>query len=395
MKTIFFIAISAAAAWAQTASYGTTAQPGAVFNLQAAGRTAPVKTGTLAQRPAACTAGDLYFATDGPGQRKLQLCAATDTWTAVAYEQGAGVPGSACAAGDLFFRTDATAGQNLYGCTAVNTWTQLGGSGGGGGYATIQKDGTAVAQRTVANFAGRGVAVDDSASTTRIQIGNPATTYFSREDMDGRLGDSTSGWGAWRWKSSDGFNVTGGYAQDANHPGTLDLTANNGTRWMSPEQSGHAWFSPASAYEMLWLVNPLGYASSDTTFRFGVGSGLGDPPAHFVGFETLDTDAGALYGVHKNSGTVTRTAGAVTTGLTQGAWSWCYLKRTGPGAVTFKCAATLAAAIDTASGAQQVTAAGDVSGNTTWTPFVQVKSTTANNRRVSVDYVDLKIAVAR
>jgi hypothetical protein len=61
---------------------GTTDASGAAHTI-------PSKVGTVATRPAACTVGEQYFATDG------------------------------------------TAGQNLYFCTAANTWTLMSGGGGG------------------------------------------------------------------------------------------------------------------------------------------------------------------------------------------------------------------------------------------------------------------------
>jgi len=57
--------------------------------------------------------------------RRYAYATATNTWTAIAYDQGTQLAGT-CATGMIFFKTDATAGQNLYYCTATNTWTQQG-----------------------------------------------------------------------------------------------------------------------------------------------------------------------------------------------------------------------------------------------------------------------------
>jgi hypothetical protein len=40
-----------------------------------------VKTGLVAERPAACSVGELYFATDGTAGKNLHFCTATNTWT--------------------------------------------------------------------------------------------------------------------------------------------------------------------------------------------------------------------------------------------------------------------------------------------------------------------------
>ena len=94
--------------------------------------TFPVSVGSLANLPATCNVGQMYFATDGATGRNLQSCLATNTWRAVGYQEGttAGLP-AVCAVGDLYFSTDAPAGSNLYGCGAANVWTRIGGASGG------------------------------------------------------------------------------------------------------------------------------------------------------------------------------------------------------------------------------------------------------------------------
>lgn len=64
----------------------------AVFDMSGAAHTQPALKGTIAGKPATCTQGEVYFA------------------------------------------TDATAGQNWFFCTATNTWTQQLNSGGGTGF---------------------------------------------------------------------------------------------------------------------------------------------------------------------------------------------------------------------------------------------------------------------
>ena len=89
--------------------------------------TSPVQVGLTAGLPAACTTGQMYFATDGTSGRQLQTCSATNTWTVVAYSQGAANP-AACSVGQIYFNTNAAAGENLYLCTAANTWSQISGA---------------------------------------------------------------------------------------------------------------------------------------------------------------------------------------------------------------------------------------------------------------------------
>jgi len=89
--------------------------------------TIPVQVGTMASIPAACAAGQLYFASDGVPGRQLQTCSATNTWTAEAYAQGASLP-AMCSVGQAFFNTGSPAGLNLYLCSGANTWTQMTGA---------------------------------------------------------------------------------------------------------------------------------------------------------------------------------------------------------------------------------------------------------------------------
>ena len=89
--------------------------------------TIPVQVGTMAAIPAACTAGQLYFASDGVPGRQLQSCGAANAWTAEAYAQGASLPAT-CSVGQTFFDTGAPAGLNLYLCSGANTWTQMTGA---------------------------------------------------------------------------------------------------------------------------------------------------------------------------------------------------------------------------------------------------------------------------
>src|SRR5260370_32283045 len=48
-------------------------------DFSGAGSTTPVKTGTLAGRPANCTQGQVYFATDATAGQNLSVCTTTGT----------------------------------------------------------------------------------------------------------------------------------------------------------------------------------------------------------------------------------------------------------------------------------------------------------------------------
>ena len=119
-------ALSANLALAQKKDYGTDFRgPLLAGNATV---THPLKTGNLASRPATCTAGDLYFATDGPAQRRVSVCDSTNTWVDTAFSHGTSDPGT-CAVGQIFVRTDTPA---IKVCTATNTWSTIAGGSAGG-----------------------------------------------------------------------------------------------------------------------------------------------------------------------------------------------------------------------------------------------------------------------
>jgi hypothetical protein len=86
--------------------------PDSAVDFTAAGTTAPVKTGTLAARPAGCTRGEMYFATDVAAGQNLYLCTATGTpgtWTAQGGSGGAnGNSGPCSLASSLGFQLNGT-----------------------------------------------------------------------------------------------------------------------------------------------------------------------------------------------------------------------------------------------------------------------------------------------
>ena len=74
--------------------------------------------------PSSCSAGQLYFASDGVAGRQLQTCTATNNWATAGYGQGAANP-AICSVGQVYFNTSAAAGQNFYLCGSTNSWTPL------------------------------------------------------------------------------------------------------------------------------------------------------------------------------------------------------------------------------------------------------------------------------
>jgi len=91
-------------------------------NFSGAAHTLPAVTGVTASRPATCTVGEVYFATDAPAGRNWNFCTGTNTWTAT----GEAVP-------SVFGRTGAVTAQagdytaaqvtNAVAVNTANSWT--------------------------------------------------------------------------------------------------------------------------------------------------------------------------------------------------------------------------------------------------------------------------------
>jgi hypothetical protein len=91
--------------------------------------TMPVQAGTMSNIPSTCSAGQLYFASDGVTGRQIQECTAANIWATEAYSQGTVNPAT-CSVGQVYFNTSASAGRNLYFCGNSNNWTQMAGASG-------------------------------------------------------------------------------------------------------------------------------------------------------------------------------------------------------------------------------------------------------------------------
>lgn len=81
-----------------------------------------------------------------------------------------------------------TADGHIWVCTAAGTpgtWTDVNGSGGSGGYATVQDEGSALTARSVIDFTGAGVTASDDAANSRTVVnipGGTSTGYSVVED---------------------------------------------------------------------------------------------------------------------------------------------------------------------------------------------------------------------
>ena len=135
-KLLLVIVTCAAIGGAQTTVNGGRTFKGAltsngsvsVVDFTGAGSTAPVKSGTSASRPTACTLGQFYFATDAAAGQNLSFCTTTGTpgtWTQMSgggsstTTSGAGSPSGSCTPPAVYIDTT---NQLLWFCPATNTW---------------------------------------------------------------------------------------------------------------------------------------------------------------------------------------------------------------------------------------------------------------------------------
>lgn len=108
MKHLIILMILASAAWAQTPTYGSTAQAGAIVNNSAATTTRPVAE--KASDPATCTEGERYYNTT---LHKGRLCTGTNTWADEASAGAGDVTGPASSTANGIARFSGTGGKTL------------------------------------------------------------------------------------------------------------------------------------------------------------------------------------------------------------------------------------------------------------------------------------------
>ncbi|MEO8596167.1 MAG: hypothetical protein ABI759_22805 [Candidatus Solibacter sp.] len=135
MKRAILLVTFAAVCGAQTTVNGgrdykgTLKASGSIsaVDFTGAANTAPVKAGTLAARPTACTQGHIYFATDATAGQNLYFCTTTGTpgvWSqmsgsSASITAGASAPSGNCTPPALAIDTTS---QELWYCGAANSW---------------------------------------------------------------------------------------------------------------------------------------------------------------------------------------------------------------------------------------------------------------------------------
>jgi hypothetical protein len=170
---------------------------------------------------------------------------------------------------EFFVDTDAVADKLLQ-CNAAGTgWDTVVGSGGGGGYGTIQEEGSGLIQRTTVNFTGAGVTCTDDAGNSRtscsIPGGSSQTRSFSilRDAVPDSGGNvywdlysntaTNDRWGHGAWQFAD-------TSTDLKLSGIFDVPSDyaaNGKIYLS-------WSSTATAGNVRWGVAYRCISGDDT-----------------------------------------------------------------------------------------------------------------------------------
>lgn len=220
-------------------------------NFSVALHTLPFKVGLIAAKPATCTAGEAYFATDEATGQNVYLCTSLNTWTRM-FNAGltistgtvdfsaaghtitakvgtiAGKPPT-CTVGEVYFATDAPAGANWYFCTALNTWTAQ----SSGGYATVQDEGSGLTQRTIINVVDSLLVASDVSSKTQLAVSTLGHTrqviFILGSDGGVVLANTDDQASIYVNRLGSGVHVTEVWCQsDAGTP-TIQLQKNDGT----------------------------------------------------------------------------------------------------------------------------------------------------------------------
>lgn len=169
--------------------------------------TLPAKVGTIAAKPATCTVGEVYFATDATAGQNWYFCTATNTWTGqaaggsgvgTAFVASLGSAGITCSpsypcsqyVGIVGQATQASGFANRslvvpMACTAKNLYVELGTAQGAGGTLdlTLMKNvaGTPTAQAlTISMAAGATAGVySDTTHTVSLSAGDVIALRFT------------------------------------------------------------------------------------------------------------------------------------------------------------------------------------------------------------------------
>lgn len=260
MRHLLFLILCLPVA-AQVKDYGSIASAGAVYDHTLAARTAPNKTGTTANIPSPCQAGDTYLATDAPKGRQHYRCIG-GTWHMEAYEAASSDPPT-CVESQMYWNN---VSHKPRWCITDNTWGDTPGATSGEGAAP--------------NYRAAPLWIDDFAKGT-----------FSSNNI-----------GDMRWTLTNGTGASGAMiASTAGRPGLFQFGSGTTTTTINAPGLASSFFHSSDNFDVT-LIYKLDHNDANTTVRTGVnctGTYNNSNPNVGVYIEKEDADT-SFFGVTYN-----------------------------------------------------------------------------------------------
>lgn len=189
------------------------------------------------------------------------------------------------------------------------TAVQSVGAGSGGGYDTIEVNGTSFTQRTTLNFVGRNVSGLDTGAITDIVLFDANTKMFEWDDfISGGYTFFAASSGKLGWFLNQGGSGAADNLAVSGHPGNVQLQtgATNGSTVLmyTPSSASNTGFvTYGDTWDILTIVR-LDHVDANTQFQFGLAGTIAfwGPSCRFEKLYA-DTD---VYAVTDNGGASTR-----------------------------------------------------------------------------------------
>lgn len=294
---------------------------------------------------------------------------------------------ASCMVGELLYRSDTG---KLRQCSASGTWSDVSSSSAGGGYSTIQDEGTALPQETIVNLVGRGLMAEDSAGKTNLYLLDPRRYVYEWDEFvtQGSSSSGVIGKLGWGLILSSTLQTA---ASSVNHPGVASwLTNPNTTSGLFLGNFNNKGIDMSNFSSML-IIYKHNADTDYTHIRLGLADAYSSSLANGIYFENSGADT-AWWGTVMNASAKTRTSSPLANTDT-GNYLVFYVEKLGSNQVRFKVAASVDAALDTTTGAQTITTALPSGGM--YVVLMTTVDTGGATMYSNVDFVDLLLTVTR
>jgi hypothetical protein len=169
----------------------------AAVDFTSSGATSPVKSGTLAARPATCAVGQMYFSNDATPGQNLSLCTSANTWTTISGAGSAPGAGVNTQSGTSYTVADSDKSKLVTFSNASSvavTLPQAGASGWfvGGWDVYLENRGAGTVTVTATSSTIDGVGSLPLAQNSGVRIVSDGINYFTVRGMGGAGGGAVS-----------------------------------------------------------------------------------------------------------------------------------------------------------------------------------------------------------